>query len=101
MATPINLSTMNNPALLKKLDDAVPLGRMAKPEEIGSVVAFLAGDGASYITATTIFRRWRNYAKQPWPVGRFLKLATGGCVSEHWHLNKELNAIRVHSFSLR
>jgi glucose 1-dehydrogenase len=28
---------------------------MAKPEEIAKVVAFLAGDGASYITATTIF----------------------------------------------
>ena len=55
VATPINLSTMDNPALLKRLDDAIPLGRMAKPEEIGSVVAFLAGDGASYITATTIF----------------------------------------------
>jgi glucose 1-dehydrogenase len=55
VATPINLVTMNDPALLKKLDDAIPLGRMAKPEEIGSVVAFLAGDGASYITATTIF----------------------------------------------
>jgi glucose 1-dehydrogenase len=55
VATPINLVTMNDPALLKKLDDAIPLGRMGKPEEIASVVAFLAGDAASYITATTIF----------------------------------------------
>jgi glucose 1-dehydrogenase len=55
VATPINLATMNDPALLKKLDNAIPLGRMAKPEEIGSVVAFLAGEGASYVTATTIF----------------------------------------------
>jgi glucose 1-dehydrogenase len=55
VATPINIGTMNDPALLKKLDDAIPLGRMAKPEEIASVVAFLAGAGASYITATTIF----------------------------------------------
>jgi glucose 1-dehydrogenase len=53
--TPINLSTMQNPSLLKKLDDAIPLGRMAKPEEIASVVAFLADDGASYMTATTVF----------------------------------------------
>jgi glucose 1-dehydrogenase len=55
VATPINLSTMQDPALMKKLDDAIPIGRMAKPEEIGSVVAFLADDGASYMTATTVF----------------------------------------------
>ncbi|MCA9102378.1 MAG: glucose 1-dehydrogenase [Planctomycetales bacterium] len=55
VATPINLSTMNDPELMKKLDGAIPLGRMAKPEEIASVVAFLASDGASYLTATTIF----------------------------------------------
>jgi glucose 1-dehydrogenase len=28
---------------------------MATPHEIASVAAFLAGDGASYMTATTIF----------------------------------------------
>jgi glucose 1-dehydrogenase len=55
VATPINLSTMQDPVLMKKLDSAIPLRRMAKPEEIASVVAFLAGDGASYITATTVF----------------------------------------------
>ena len=54
VATPINLSTMNDPALMQKLDAAIPLGRMAKPEEIASVVAFLASDASSYITATTI-----------------------------------------------
>ncbi len=55
VATPINTSTMQDPTLLKKLDDAIPVGRMARPEEVASVVAFLAGDGASYLTATTIF----------------------------------------------
>jgi glucose 1-dehydrogenase len=55
VATPINVSTMQDPVLLKKLDDAIPLGRMAQPGEIASVVAFLADEGASYLTATTIF----------------------------------------------
>jgi glucose 1-dehydrogenase len=53
--TPINKATEADPAALKKLDTAIPLGRMADPAEIGSVVAFLAGDGASYLTATTVF----------------------------------------------
>jgi glucose 1-dehydrogenase len=55
VATPINVSTMEDPAKMKTLDAAIPLARMAQPEEIGSVVAFLAGDGASYLTATTVF----------------------------------------------
>lgn len=32
-----------------------PAGPNRETEEIATVVAFLAGDGASYITATTIF----------------------------------------------
>src|SRR5262250_2905732 len=54
VATPINLSTMRDPALMKKLDSAIPVGRMANPEEIASVVAFLASDQSSYMTSTTL-----------------------------------------------
>ena len=54
VATPINLVEMD-PATLKKVEGYIPLGRMAKSEEIASVVAFLAGPGAGYMTGTTVF----------------------------------------------
>jgi glucose 1-dehydrogenase len=53
--TPINASTEADPEKMRVLDAAIPLGRLAAPKEIADVVAFLAGDGASYMTATTIF----------------------------------------------
>ena len=53
--TPINASTEADPEKLKTLNAAIPIGRMARPEEIGAVAAFVAGDGASYLTATTVF----------------------------------------------
>jgi glucose 1-dehydrogenase len=53
--TPINAATEADPEKMKKLNAAIPIGRMAQPEEIGAVVAFLAGKGATYVAATTIF----------------------------------------------
>ena len=53
--TPINKATVADPAKLKTLNAAIPLGRLAEPDDIAGVVAFLAGDAAGYITATTVF----------------------------------------------
>jgi len=54
VATPINASTMGDPAKLKTLNAAIPLGRMAEPAEIAGVVVFLASGRAAYMTATTV-----------------------------------------------
>jgi len=40
--------------VIKEIEREVPLGRLAKPEEIGELVAFLASDKASYITGSLI-----------------------------------------------
>lgn len=40
---------------LKALIDAIPMGRMGQPGDVGSVVGFLLSDEAGYITAAEIF----------------------------------------------
>jgi glucose 1-dehydrogenase len=55
VATPINASTMADPAKLAALNAAIPMGRLADPGEIADVVVFLASGKAGYMTATTVF----------------------------------------------
>lgn len=52
--TPINTATTSDPDKLKQLDEAIPLGRPAKPHEIAEVVVFLASGKAAYMTSTTV-----------------------------------------------
>ena len=54
VATPINASTEADPAKMKALDAAIPLGRMAESSEIADVIVFLASGKAGYMTATTV-----------------------------------------------
>ncbi|UQX89211.1 SDR family oxidoreductase [Jatrophihabitans telluris] len=53
--TPGAVITRMVPEEYQQAEQAViPIGRLAEPGEIASVVAFLAGDGASFITGQTI-----------------------------------------------
>ncbi|BBZ28112.1 glucose-1-dehydrogenase [Mycolicibacterium madagascariense] len=54
VATPINASTEDDPEKMKKLKAAIPLRRMAQPDDIADVVVFLASGKAGYMTATTV-----------------------------------------------
>ena len=54
MSTPINAVTEMDPELLRRLNGAIPLGRIGQAAEIADVVVFLASDKAGYLNATTV-----------------------------------------------
>ena len=55
VATPINQATLSDADKTKVLDEAIPLGRVAQPEEVAELVSWLAADSGRYVTATTYF----------------------------------------------
>ena len=55
VATPINQSTLDDPEKLRTLEAAIPLGRLAQPDDIADIVVFLASGQNDYMTATSVF----------------------------------------------
>jgi glucose 1-dehydrogenase len=53
--TPINKGTLADPEKKAALNHAIPVGRVAEPEEIAGLVAWLASDKSKYVTSTTYF----------------------------------------------
>jgi glucose 1-dehydrogenase len=53
--TPINTKLLNDPQKLGALLQNIPLGRLGKPQDVASIVAFLGSSDADYITGSTFF----------------------------------------------
>ncbi len=54
VSTPINQGTVDDPGKLARLQDAIPIGRLADSADIADVVVFLASDRNRYMTATSV-----------------------------------------------
>ena len=54
VATDLNSQMWQDPGLLKEMQSMVPMGRIARPEEIVGPVIFLASEASSFVTGTTI-----------------------------------------------
>jgi L-rhamnose 1-dehydrogenase len=54
IATDINKDDLADPRKLEYMESRIPLGRLGKPEDIASVVAFLASDMAAYMSGAAL-----------------------------------------------
>jgi len=55
IATMMNVDILEDDKKRKDEENKIPMHRIGEPSEIGKVALFLASDGASYITGTTIY----------------------------------------------
>lgn len=55
IATPINQKMLDDPKIMAKARDVIPLGRFGTTAEVASVAVFLASDESSYVTGSTYF----------------------------------------------
>jgi L-rhamnose 1-dehydrogenase len=54
IATDINKDDLADPAKREYMESRIPLGRLGRPEDIASVVAFLASDMAAYMSGAAL-----------------------------------------------
>lgn len=53
--TPLSLSMWDsNPGRRERLESSMPVGRVAKPEEIAAAIGYLASESAGYVTGSTL-----------------------------------------------
>lgn len=50
VATDMGKPILNNPERLKAINERIPIGRWAKPEDFKAAVVYLCGSGGAYVT---------------------------------------------------
>ncbi len=52
--TPMAAGVKASPVLLGKFLERIPMGRLARPEEVAAVIAFLASEDASFVSGVNM-----------------------------------------------
>jgi NAD(P)-dependent dehydrogenase (short-subunit alcohol dehydrogenase family) len=66
-AVEIERTRLERPDYAGSWGSVTPLGRVGTPQDIGRVVAFLAGDDAEFVTGQTIWVDGGLFNQPPWP----------------------------------
>ncbi len=66
-AVEIERTRLERPDYAGSWGHVTPLGRVGTPQDIGTVVAFLAGEDAKFVTGQTIWVDGGLFSQPPWP----------------------------------
>jgi NAD(P)-dependent dehydrogenase (short-subunit alcohol dehydrogenase family) len=66
-AVEIERTRLERPDYAGTWGNVTPLGRVGTPQDIGSVVAFLASDDAKFVTGQTLWVDGGLFSQPPWP----------------------------------
>jgi L-rhamnose 1-dehydrogenase len=98
--TNINAQLLDDPDVARANREWIPLGRVGDPRDVAGVVAFLAGDDASYVSGAEVLVDGASFARRERDFGGVVSHPEDHGVRSHLDArNRGMTAIARNSFS--